>query len=610
MKSKSLLKLIFSLTFILSIIQNNNKITQKNGQFIDENGLTRIFHGVNVVVKLPPYIPSSKKFDPLQSLNFQEDMKYLKKFGFTLVRLGITWEAIEKSENEFDLELLNKYFNLVEELGKNGIYTIIDAHQDVLSRLTCGEGIPVFYAQSANPEQTCDSSLFKRFLHFMGICKPFAEYGYSTDEHGLPRIEECAKRMFAYYSLGPEFSSLYKKLYDNENGLLDKFINFWKVLAKKFKDSEYILGYNVWNEPAPGGLYDTPLSLLFPARANDKQLLPFYRALDFQIRKIDPEYTLMFEPNAWPDFIPLIRKNMEPDAFSEAPLRSKALSQKQAYNYHSYCCAAGDEICSSGEPLLQYAEKCRKFHFENARVANAYAEKFGFAALLTEFGACYNSDACAQEINSVADAADAALNSWAYWMYKPFNDFTTTCKDQQEGLFEADGKIQEKKVGALTRAYVTAFQGKPVLTKFFVQEKILVFEFKMDLSLNARTRVYYFKEMHYKQGIKLLSTFGNVKVENAEENYLELEFGDNKRKRNDLQVGENNNESNDIREKEKDELYVMLNGKRFLESEMNNEDETIMVLLAPKDYDFSLDGGNEDIKNYFEQRKLKVIYED
>ena len=32
-------------------------------------------------------------------------------------------------------------------MGKYGIYTMVDNHQDVLTRLTCGEGIPAFYAQ-------------------------------------------------------------------------------------------------------------------------------------------------------------------------------------------------------------------------------------------------------------------------------------------------------------------------------------------------------------------------------------------------------------------------------------------------------------------------------
>ena len=36
---------------------------------------------------------------------------------------------------------------IVRLLGLKGIYTIIDAHQDMFSRLFCGEGVPIFYAK-------------------------------------------------------------------------------------------------------------------------------------------------------------------------------------------------------------------------------------------------------------------------------------------------------------------------------------------------------------------------------------------------------------------------------------------------------------------------------
>ena len=35
---------------------------------------------------------------------------------------------------------------MITKLGKKGIYTLVDAHQDVLARQICGEGMPNFYA--------------------------------------------------------------------------------------------------------------------------------------------------------------------------------------------------------------------------------------------------------------------------------------------------------------------------------------------------------------------------------------------------------------------------------------------------------------------------------
>ncbi len=55
--------------------------------FVDEFGRARFFHGVNVVYKIPPWIPERDIFDPDLSL-CTEDIENLQKWGFNLVRLG------------------------------------------------------------------------------------------------------------------------------------------------------------------------------------------------------------------------------------------------------------------------------------------------------------------------------------------------------------------------------------------------------------------------------------------------------------------------------------------------------------------------------------------
>jgi len=47
-------------------------------------------------------------------------------------------------------------------------------------------------------------------------------------------------------------------------------------------------------------LYVDPRELI-PGRADDNLLLPFYRKIDSEIRKIDPNFTLMYEPMPFPD---------------------------------------------------------------------------------------------------------------------------------------------------------------------------------------------------------------------------------------------------------------------------------------------------------------------
>ena len=48
------------------------KVNPETRQLVDESGRSVIFHGVNVVYKQDPYIPSEGAFDPENSLNDED----------------------------------------------------------------------------------------------------------------------------------------------------------------------------------------------------------------------------------------------------------------------------------------------------------------------------------------------------------------------------------------------------------------------------------------------------------------------------------------------------------------------------------------------------------
>ena len=54
-----------------------------------------MFHGVNVVYKMNSYIPSNGKFTVDTSLN-DRDIQDLYDWGINQVRLGVTWESVER----------------------------------------------------------------------------------------------------------------------------------------------------------------------------------------------------------------------------------------------------------------------------------------------------------------------------------------------------------------------------------------------------------------------------------------------------------------------------------------------------------------------------------
>jgi len=64
-----------------------------------------------------------------------------------MVRLGVMWEAVETAPGVYNQTYLNEIDSLITKLGEAGIVTLVDAHQDIMSRLVCGEGMPNFYAK-------------------------------------------------------------------------------------------------------------------------------------------------------------------------------------------------------------------------------------------------------------------------------------------------------------------------------------------------------------------------------------------------------------------------------------------------------------------------------
>jgi len=57
-----------------------------------------------------------------------EDLKNMKDWGVTIIRLGVMWESVETSPGVYNHTYLEEVDKLVTKLGQHGIYTIVDAH--------------------------------------------------------------------------------------------------------------------------------------------------------------------------------------------------------------------------------------------------------------------------------------------------------------------------------------------------------------------------------------------------------------------------------------------------------------------------------------------------
>ena len=539
MKLISLPRIFLYLLINFNILTTTNQfsIDPTNRFILDKHGRYSIFHGGNVVVKLPPYLPILDKFDYQYSLNTPHDLETMKRLGFNSVRLGVIWEAVEKAPGVYDDEYLDKVEQIINTLGENGIYTMVDAHQDVFSRQFCGEGVPYFYVNEMGYDKKCDASALTRILDFVGVCKTIEDFNFRFDENGLPLIEDCVTHNFQDYHFIAGFSSAYRNFYENRANIQDKFVEFWKKVVTRFKDNEYILGYDLWNEPAPGGPMEDIKSFI-PGRPDIKDILPVYRKVDIELRKIKPNYILFFENTPVPDILPVFG-GLFLGSMDEKPAGDDV---PQVYNFHTYCCLSGTDTCAHGEASYDKSIKvCPTFHQKQFKKEIKTAEKLNVPMFLSEFGSCSDSLACYNEIISVMKITEENFISWSYWNYKPYGDHTTSAIEMvsYEGIYNDDGTVQNIKEKGLSRGYVMYYQGKPIDFKYQTNSNTnFETSFEYHKNITEPSVLYYNKGFFYKKGYNIqvinddtkedLIQTEKVSMDYSIDNYINIKCLENK----------------------------------------------------------------------------------
>mmetsp|Transcript_10312 Transcript_10312/g.10251 ORF Transcript_10312/g.10251 Transcript_10312/m.10251 type:complete len:530 (+) Transcript_10312:35-1624(+) len=488
--------LSFLLLFIAGSVTAVIKVNTTTKMFQDDYGRSVIFHGVNVVVKSAPYIPITTSFDPQMSL-CPQDIQNLANWGFNFVRLGVMWQAVETSPGVYNTTYLQLINNLVNQLGAAGLYTLVDAHQDVFARRICGEGVPDFYAQ--NLSDTCGE--LSPVLEGFGACTPMSKFNFTYDANGDPLISDCLTHMFADYYATPQAMDAFNRLYKNINGLQDKFLAYWNVVSQYFVNNNYVVGYDPINEPLAADMYTEP-TYAVPGVFDKEGLQPLYQKVNNVVRKYDSNKILFFEP-VQSDLLPILGGIVFNAGFNETP-GGPSLNYAQVLNDHLYCCDMENEKCTAngGDPPASTKLLCERFHDQKVKLRREDANNLGIGLMITEFGACSNRSDCPIEINSVTNACDKYLTGWSYWMFKGFGDYTTT-GNLEEGLYDGDGNLQTMKLKALERTYVPYYQGVPTKIYFIDTTGYFSTTFELSPNVSAPTVLFLNAALVYPNGYTL-----------------------------------------------------------------------------------------------------------
>ena len=205
-------------------------------QFVDDHGRVRIFHGLNAVYKLQPFHPDTQPgyFNPNTSLS-DIDIANLREWGFNAMRVGVMWRAVEPAPLQYNHTYLEIMRELVDSLGAAGIYSLIDSHQDDMSRKFCGEGFPDFAAMPAPWASKGGDYSFPAPLPL----------NITTASDGYPNLTECQEVGFFLYQASFALATAWGNFFNSSLPYQSLFINYWRQVAATFNTTGSILGYEV-----------------------------------------------------------------------------------------------------------------------------------------------------------------------------------------------------------------------------------------------------------------------------------------------------------------------------------------------------------------------------
>lgn len=195
---------------------------------VDQQGRTVILNGLNHVNKNT----KDKYLNPDDEKLF----KQFKSWGFNCIRYGIIWDGLEPQPGVINMDYLNEIDKRVKWAEDNGIYLILDMHQDLYSQ-QFSDGAPEWATITDNaPHHTGDIWALSYFI------SPAVHNAFDNFWANTPAPDGV--------------------------GIQDHYIRLWTVIAERYKNSPSVLGFDIMNEPFPGSQAEEVLGALLVSGSN------------------------------------------------------------------------------------------------------------------------------------------------------------------------------------------------------------------------------------------------------------------------------------------------------------------------------------------------------
>ncbi len=211
------------------------------------------------------------------------DLAEMHALGITFIRLSLSWSLLEPAPGTFNQSYLSDLSQVVDWAGTEGIYVLVDMHQDLYNPYlapngTEQDGFPTWAALAGNASRTCPVYL---------------------------NVTTCLE--------DPAVDNAWNAFWNNTTvpgfiGLQEAYAQAWQTLASTFANSSTVAGYDLMNEPATGTVTSSLGSGFCPNGTweweyqwEDCFLLPFYQMLIHAIRHVDDRHAIFFEPSVYTD---------------------------------------------------------------------------------------------------------------------------------------------------------------------------------------------------------------------------------------------------------------------------------------------------------------------
>ena len=243
---------------------------------------TVVMAGPNIVVKGPPYLPSTSgdticndvvnpactahgNCTSCETFN-EADVKHIKSLGWNTIRLGVVWAGGQPTEeNVLDQGFVKRLHAILDLCDRMGLYVVLDLHGDMTGSQGCGNGVPTWFQVKASGKESFGKPLKTGFPYSLDKAlrvEDLAGYSHCGDNEtkwakfaGDPNynlLNECCQAINGPNPAATGWTTMSQATMNylvDEGPGRDYFVQYWKLLAMEAKRHPSAVACELMNEP-------------------------------------------------------------------------------------------------------------------------------------------------------------------------------------------------------------------------------------------------------------------------------------------------------------------------------------------------------------------------